>query len=248
MSTLSTTSTIGPVDPGTDDDSSGGFFGFDCGVYAEPGVQAHCIGTPCSVFEQDCGGTSKCVPIPSGELRYSGRQCVSVGSEPGLAGDVCSPGGGFDGCDYGLMCYLVNADTEEGICTPLCEGTEDEPTCAAAGTACFDEVPVCMAQCDPLMPDACGAGQTCACTNADGPCQCVQQATLPAEPLEDCGFPGECADGLACAPTGSLDCTGASCCTPYCDLAMPNTCPEIDAGQLCSPLFGDEGGVGVCSF
>lgn len=243
QTTTSTTSTTGP-----DDDSSGGFQGFDCGTYAPKGVQSHCLGTPCSVFAQDCGGNSKCVPLSSGELRYDVRQCLSIGPDPGLVGDVCSTGGGFDGCDFGLMCYLISPDTQEGICTPLCQGSPDEPTCEAPGTACLDEVPVCMAQCDPLAPEACGASETCACTNAEGPCLCVQQAVLPAEPLEGCGFPGECADGLACAPAENLDCQGESCCTPYCDLEAPDPCLELDVGQQCSPLFADKGGVGVCTF
>ncbi len=248
VSTQGTTSTTGSTDPGPDDDSSGGFLGFDCGTYAPPGVQTHCLGTPCSVFEQDCGGTSKCVPLSNGELRYDVRQCISVGPNPGLAGDVCAPGGGFDGCDFGLMCYLINPDTQEGICTPLCQGTQDEPTCDAAQTACLDEVPVCMAQCDPLAPEACGAGETCACTNAEGPCLCVQQALLPAEYLEDCGSSGECADGLACAPAENLECKGESCCTPYCDLGGPDTCLDLEGGEQCSPLFAGEGDIGICIF
>ncbi len=247
VSPQTTTSTSGPVDPEPDDGSSGGFSGFDCGTYAPPGVQTHCLGVPCSVFEQDCGGTSKCVPFQTDELRYRVRQCVSVGPDAGLAGDVCSPGGGFDGCDFGLMCYLVSPDTQDGICTPLCEGTQDMPTCDVPQTACLDDVPVCMAQCDPFAPEACGARETCACTDPTGPCLCVQQWLVPAESLESCELPGECADGLACAPAENLDCNGESCCTPYCELEGPDACPNLEVGQVCSPLFDDQSDIGVCT-
>lgn len=124
----------------------------------------------------------------------------------------------------------------------------DAPTCSAPQTACVEDVPVCMAQCDPLMADACGAREPCVCTDPTGPCLCVQQSLAPAESLESCEPPGECADGLACAPAESLDCRGESCCTPYCDLKAPNPCPEAEMGQMCSPLFAGPAEIGNCTF
>jgi len=243
--TASTVSTTGSADDATSDsdDPDDGTVSWDCGSQAPPGTQTHCTAAPCDVFEQNCGGDGKCVPFLFDKLNYGGTTCVSVGAEPGLAGDACTHQGGLDGCDYGLMCYFVSPQTEEGICTPLCEGAASDPICTAEGTACMDEVPVCLGVCDPLGPDACGDGQTCTCADS---CVCAQQAEEPAEYLEPCDGPGFCDDGLACIAGDQLDCMAEFCCTPYCDANVPESCPDVDSGQTCVPLPDGPPGLGIC--
>jgi hypothetical protein len=54
---------------------------------------------------------------------------------------------------------------------------------------------------------------------------------------DECLFKTDCAVGLACvhdAPGCEL-----GCCSPYCDLGQPNTCPGAADGEQCFPWFDD---------
>jgi hypothetical protein len=52
---------------------------------------------------------------------------------------------------------------------------------------------------------------------------------------DPCEFFNTCDPGLACVAASTFaDCTGAACCTPYCDLEAPSCpLPELD----CAPFF-----------
>lgn len=52
---------------------------------------------------------------------------------------------------------------------------------------------------------------------------------------EACDFINACDPGLSCEEAATPGCATQSCCTPFCDLNEPNTCPGL--GQVCVPAF-----------
>lgn len=62
---------------------------------------------------------------------------------------------------------------------------------------------------------------------------------------DPCEFVNVCDLGLFCAnPELVPGCTGASCCTPYCNVDAPDECEVQLPGTVCTPWFdSDEGSV-----
>ncbi|MBL4683249.1 MAG: hypothetical protein JKY37_01555 [Nannocystaceae bacterium] len=263
VSTTEQDSTTGADSSSSSEDDEGPFSTFDCAVHAPPGTSTHCAGTPaCDPYSQSyCSEGEKCVPrADSDGLHHNTTVCVEVVPDPVPLGEPCGwqgpPEDGLDTCDFGAMCYFVDPDTDEGVCTPLCDGAIDNPLCANPDQSCFEPIPVCVPTCDPLLPGECGSGQACVCPREEGnSCVCVVAAQTPAPYLGPCTFHGQCADGMACAVGRTVGCAGPWCCTPYCDasLAEPDpACPDIAFGQICTPLY-EEGKapgaehIGICA-
>jgi len=198
-------------------------------------------GLKCSWIFTEYGPVTACVPKPELPAPDGAACAVATADDP------------FDPCAYGSYCAFGDS-YGVGICTPLCEGSADEPTCGDGGSVCrvCDDCPsVCLAVCDPL-DEMCGDGLVCAASMQLGAFVCTMDAsTDTGGGLNDpCEFANECGPGLACAPGELLaDCDAGGCCTPYCDTQDPTTC---EASKYCTPWplqasFPDYEHVGVCT-
>ncbi len=224
-----TTATVTTLPPG---DSSNGFI-FDIPDHIDPS---------CSVWLQDCGEGEKCAPwaVDGGDV-YNSTRCVPVSPNPNAPGDACAVEGistsGVDDCDAASMCFGVT-DEGVGICEPFCIGEETQPLCADPGRSCVSSgggvLALCLPNCDPLLQDCAtdygcypwGSGFICGPDATQG--QGVDDVA--------CSFLNDCALGYICVPAAEVaDCTDASCCTPYCSVAEPNSC--AGSGEECVPLF-----------
>ena len=98
--------------------------------------------------------------------------------------------------------------------------------------------------CDPLDPDACATGGTCAPTPSGN--TCVESTGTAAE-LESCTWAG-CEPGLICAPADDHPaCDVDDCCVSYCDVLTAGSCDDAASGDTCVGLeFSANLNVGVC--
>jgi hypothetical protein len=223
---------------------------FPCAFYACPPD----VGDPteCDLFAQDCPVGEKCAPWF--EDSPYGTRCVPVAPDPGAAGDACAWIDGVDDCDFGLLCWVRDGETEEGTCVPQCGGTLREPTCPEAGQVCAilnDElVTVCFDACDPLLGD-CPADSGCHRVVMDFVCIWTYE---PGVYGDACYYVNDCDPGHTClAETSFPACATGGCCTPFCDVTQAEPCPEAELGVACVPVF-EEGmapagheDVGVCA-
>lgn len=201
-------------------------------------------GDACDPFKQDCPPGEKCTAwAPDGSPDPYANKCLPVDPNPKQAGESCEAAGkgtGIDDCDVGMYCWY-SAFWEAGYCVEFCKGSDEDPECPD-GTFCeipADAVmPLCRPTCEPLMPGDCPENQTC-----------VQAATetFLCKWLSGLGGDGEACDSLTsclsgiCKDSDSLPmCGSGQCCTSYCDLNEPNTCPQADLGAECVSLFGFE--------
>ena len=53
------------------------------------------------------------------------------------------------------------------------------------------------------------------------------------------GIQAACLDGHGCYPevVAAAGCESEWCCTPFCDLTEPNTCPGAGGGEVCTPVY-----------
>jgi hypothetical protein len=207
----------------------------------------------CDPWMQDCPAGEKCVPFSNDGGPWNANRCVQIKGD-GQPGDTCSWDGiseGSDSCGADSHCWdVMEVDGQlQGVCTPFCQGTADNPLCGP-NTSCLianeGSINLCVTTCDPLAQD-CGPGLGCFwATNAF---QCIFTAgeIMGGEP---CGFINDCAPGHLCTAADVLPgCNGSACCTPFCDLLEPQC---GDPATECSAFF-EEGmsppgyeSVGVC--
>lgn len=234
--------TTGASSSASGSDSSGGqMFITPTDFHCAAAHGARCF--PCSLWQQDCGPGNKCAPwSSSGSGSWDQEVCTPVDRNPDHAGDPCTTDGepkGHDSCDATSVC-LHGSGTTEGVCTPLCMGTQQDPICPD-GTTCVianDGVfTLCLPNCDPLAP-ACAGTDICIPHPSDPGFVCVTDASgADGQLFGACSFINGCDPGLHCAdPAHAVECDpmGDGCCLPYCDLTMP-TCPG--AMQECLPWF-----------
>ncbi len=196
----------------------------------------------CSLFDQDCPRGDKCMPWANdGGDRWNASRCSPIDDDPDAPGEPCTVEGsgltGIDSCELGAMCWDVDPETLDGICVPMCSGSEENPQCPAP-TECLlandDYLPLCLPTCDPLSPE-CDPGDLCV-PNFD------RFFCMP--PLENapeggpCEFFDGCAPGLVCAASDtvapSCDQGVSGCCTPFCDLAAADPSAVcFEPGQEC---------------
>jgi hypothetical protein len=201
----------------------------------------------CDVWEQNCPDGQKCVAFGwDTESIWDATRCWPVADDPGQLGDPCtveeSSFSGSDDCDFGLMCFFVDADTLTGTCVEQCQGPSFDPTCAPPDTTCLvtNDAPlaVCLPRCDPL-DQACG--DDAACVYADEDLMCVPVAGDGAAYGDACEYVNSCNAGLLCVVAEfAVDCDASNCCTSFCDLsdADPDlACPGYDQGERCMPVF-----------
>ena len=223
------------------DESSTGFFDATSFLQNPDG------GSPsygCSPWDQNCPPGEKCMAHSyNGDPWWNGTRCVPIADDPGGSGDPCTVEGnalsGMDDCDFGLMCWDVDPDTNTGQCQPLCIGSELSPVCEDPTQICWVNsdgiLTLCVDTCAPLAPDCPG---TQGCYPADDRFVCAPEISGDEGAFgERCANINACDAGLACidgAAVPGCD-AGFGCCSPYCDTTAANACPG--EGQECVPWF-----------
>ncbi|MCB9755392.1 MAG: ribulose phosphate epimerase [Myxococcales bacterium] len=210
----------------------------------------------CDPWAQDCPEGEKCVPTGEENGVYDATHCVAVSDAPKQPGDPCAVEGyvvsGVDDCDLGLMCWDVDPDTLTGVCYEMCTGTPDNPMCSNPQDVCLianDGVLIlCLDGCDPLAQN-CPDGQGCLFVNDAFSCVPLAEEKPPGAV---CEFVNVCAEGSACINGEAYPgCQGLGCCSPFCDLDLPVSCPEpqMDCVPWYEPGQAPPGleDVGVCS-
>jgi hypothetical protein len=199
----------------------------------------------CDVWDQDCPEGQKCLAFGwDSEDAWDETRCSPVAVDPGQLGDPCtveeSNISGIDDCDLGLMCFYVAPSTLTGVCVQQCEGSESDPICDDASTACLvtngAPLALCLPRCDPLHLD-CDDGSGCVPGDQEFVCAPVHGAAYG----EACEYTNSCAPGLACVEDEFVPgCVASGCCTAYCDLTDEDAdlaCPQYDGGERCVPWF-----------
>ena len=214
-------------------------------------------GSACDVFAQDCPAGGKCMPWASDAGGSpNATRCVPIADEPAGIGAPCQVDeswySGVDDCEVGALCWSVDPKTLEGICVPLCLGTESEPYCADPSRFCALAPPlaICLPLCNPLQDD-CPDGEVCYWTpgSFQGDWQCGPDVSGDIGDYGDpCAFANQCDPGLVCLGLGALPpedaCEGAlGCCTEVCDVFDPAgalQCTGAAGGQECLPFYDDD--------
>ncbi|MCA9705596.1 MAG: hypothetical protein KDK70_07105 [Myxococcales bacterium] len=201
-----------------------------------------------------CGPGLKCMPYDSsGTSFYDAAACFPIDPNPvGLYEPCVWYGGawsGYDNCGDHAFCADYDGDGE-GTCTGICIWTADdwdayycEDPAAEGSWGCQSCFCSCEVPCDPLQPDACGDGNACVPTSHPD-FLCVPDASAELGDYGDpCEYINGCDPGLFCANPASVPAPGCDqalgCCTPFCDLTQPNTCPGALEGQECLPWYED---------
>lgn len=204
----------------------------------------------CDPWLQNCPQGQKCVPSENAETTI----CVPLVNDPSGAGAPCTASSasafhGEDTCDKGLSCYFVTVDELAGTCVPMCQGSLGSPKCPEGGVCVFfgqyNALQLCLQHCNPLM-DECPSGGHC--SSPDWGFLCFDPNDPTANQAGDSCELTDCGKGLICVNAADVPgCPGDVCCTPYCDINGPNTCPN--PGQKCVPLLDANrpmGNVGAC--
>lgn len=216
------------------------------------------LGMECDEFANDCPDCFKCVPYGGDGGTWDDNACAAIQPGASTVGQSCSfPAGvfgGVDSCDADSLCWQIDFENEMGTCLARCSGTADRPVCPDPGTRCLtsgDSVAVCVAVCDPVLQD-CGGSEACY-ISSDGFPLCAQNASGGKAPAgTECEFLNACNEGLTCiGATNVPDCMGTNCCSPFCDLDMPDAC-DVLPGTSCAALFASNPppgleDVGVCA-
>ncbi len=182
-----------------------------------------------------------------GGSSWNNDKCVPVVDDPKQTGEPCFAAeggvGGVDDCDLGLMCWNVDVD-KMGICFELCGGSPETPTCKAPKTSCavYGEatLALCLPGCNPVVQN-CDPSDVCIENpgGGDDGFICVPDASGDEGQLHDpCMFANSCDPGLQCVDSAwAVECDQLeeSCCEPFCDITLPNTCPGV--GQVCNAYF-----------
>lgn len=237
----------GDGDSGDSDGESGGDSDGGTVFIVEPDGGG--LGVECDVWNQDCPDGQKCMPwVNDGGNAWNATKCTPVDANPKEPGDECQVEGdgksGIDDCAPSAMCWNVEDGT--GTCLAFCEGSPDAPTCSDPDTACSitnDGVLIlCLPLCDPLLQDCQGINE--ACYPVGDRFQCAPDRSDDTGVYGDpCESINSCDAGLFCtAATNVPGCTGAGCCSEYCDLSSPDgdaQCSGSDMGQTCQSFFAE---------
>lgn len=240
--------TTTPTPETTDDPDTGN----DTAVFLDPDTScfAHCTFS-CDVWLQDCPDGEKCSAWANdGGVSWNDTRCSPVEPDPDQPGEPCTVEGsgvsGIDTCALGAMCWDVDPDTNTGTCVALCTGSSEAPQCADACERCLvtneEVLNLCLPLCAPFGDD-CAPGQVCAMFGNGF--QCLPGAGYGGAGVgEVCTATAECDPGLVCTSAAELPaCEGPACCTPWCDVANPESCAEVP-GTACVEL---DAGVDGCT-
>jgi hypothetical protein len=176
------------------------------------------LGDPCDLYEQQCEPGLKCQP----DLVDGNHTCQSDGDK--AIYDDCDVS--EDDCSEGAFCLYTDP---EGVCYPICFGTEGNPQCAG-GQVCIDAgVPLCVTQCDPNGSD-CQNFEGCFPRSVEEEFICVAGSQAIAigdacASLNDCEFGSYCGPDALCVEycdTADDICTQGGTCTAWTDFTVPN--------------------------
>jgi len=216
-------------------------------------------GIECDIWLQDCPVGDKCMPWAAGGGSWDATMCTPVDPAAVPTGDVCEVVGsgtsGIDNCELGAMCWGVDAVTLEGTCVEMCTGSPMAPVCGPPDTNCVISnggvLILCLPGCDPLLQNCPDPGD--ACYPIGDEFSCAPDASgADGVDGDPCEFINVCDPGLMCAGAAALEgCFGSGCCTPFCDLSLPDPCLALS--EDCVPFYGPGlappglEDVGVCS-
>jgi hypothetical protein len=230
-----------------------------------PGPDAGIGDGQCDPWAQDCPAGYKCMAYaPEDEFSFTGNKCTAVVDAPKAIGDPCHVEGGWwsgiDDCDYGLVCWDINHDTNEGQCVAMCTGSAEAAECPSSADVCAFWVTgishVCLRTCDPLVQD-CTPGQACLPewgSNAEEWVCKAEYSFDEGQEFDPCAYSNVCNPGLVCwDPSKAIECTDPmnGCCLSLCDLGDPQC---NGAGAECTPFYDtfdgeappEFGNVGLC--
>jgi len=239
-STTSVNTPSSPSDAGCDDAATvldGG------GVVEQPAAGGPaCPSGACNYQTQDgCDATQACRPQFSAAASGVEPGCEAAGD--GKSGAACKSGGD---CAVGYFCV-------EQTCRKQCCGNDwtvcdDGESCfrplqvKAGGVVTNSGMSLCfpVGGCDPLDPNACGKGSSCAIVDGRGSVACIPTST--AQVGAPCDSGGACAAGAICVSLSD----GAECRA----LCRADACgsPGCGPGQgTCVHFNRDPAGVGECT-
>lgn len=237
-STGVTTGAGSTTDDACDD---GGFIG---------GCNQTCAAGEICVFEvSGDAAETECRPNPDGCVPSDpcSPACAALCSADTLCGGTC---GGLM-CGDPVTCGIGLDQCKDGKCTPSdvleqddWNGNEPVLPCPADMT-CVGYVPailmLCTPSCDPLQQD-CPTGERCSPVSNPAPgYACFDDVSgADGQAGEPCTMLNGCDPGLVCVfADDTTPCGGDVCCTPYCDVNEPNTCPQAPE-QVCRPAFKEQ--------
>ncbi|HEY0136544.1 MAG TPA: ribulose phosphate epimerase, partial [Nannocystis sp.] len=196
--------------------------------------------------------TEKCMPYANdGGGSWNATKCTPLDASPGQPGDECQAEGdgtsGVDNCALGTMCWFLDAENK-GTCIEMCTGSADAPMCPG-GKTCDESndgvIIICLDTCDPLA-QTCPDGQICFFDGVDAFICDFDASGEQGKYGDPCEYINVCDYGLFCADVtlvpGCAETMATGCCSPYCNVNDPNTCPGKDAmpGQECVPWYGED--------
>jgi len=203
----------------------------------------------CDEIAQDCPESEKCVPFGFDDCSYP--RCVPItGDKP--AGEPCTVDAqAIDDCDGDSWCYPGTLGLDvPGVCIPFCQHSRQAAVCDDPSLTCvFDELTYhgvlgCRPRCEPLTPTGCEPWERCTFTHPTLPeFGCVLAGGVVNG--EVCSSIQACDSGVCVIAEALLECAGASCCSPWCDVLAP----DCALGLECVVFFIDEpeSTVGVCA-
>ena len=221
------------------------------------------LGEDCELEMQDCAEGLKCMPYSTdGSGWWNDTACFPIDPEHVELGEPCqwegSSWSGHDDCGPAAVCWDIVE--EPGECKGLCQmevpGDWDTLFCEQEGTVpyigCQDCFCICEQPCDPIT-QGCDEGQACFPTG--DVFICGADASTDEVHGSPCEFINVCGPGLMCM-NGDLvpGCEGElGCCSTFCEVDQPNTCPGAAMGEECVPWYeageAPEGyeNLGICS-
>jgi hypothetical protein len=228
-----------------DGSSSGGSTSMAFIMEPDSGVSAEC-----DIWAQDCQDGEKCAPWANdGGNSWNATRCVPESANPKEPGDSCTTDGsdvsGNDDCIKGSLCFSVNPETNEGICTAFCQGSEASPTCADPNAVCNisnnGSLILCLPTCNPMLQDCPTTGQPQGCYPVNDEFLCWPDFSFDLGSYGDpCEYFNVCDPGLYCGAAEVVPgCIGSvGCCTEYCDTTDANaSCAGASDGAECVPWW-----------
>jgi len=209
-------------------------------------------GEECNFESQDpgCAEGLKCIPYSGdGSGQPNAAACFPIHPDAvGLYEDCEWTGGvfsGYDNCGDNAYCndYTGEGGTCQGLCLFLSDDWDDlacEDSEAIPGWGCQSCFCTCERLCDPLDVEACPEGQACYGWGGHPDFGCAPDVSGEMGAYGDpCEFINVCDAGHYCANADAVPgCTESiGCCTLFCDVTQPNTCPGAAEGQECVPWF-----------
>ena len=223
--------------------------------FLDPYPELGGVSIECDVWAQDCPAGQKCMPWANdGGTSWNATKCVPIDPDPAAPGEPClaveNGLSGLDDCDLASMCWSVDPVTLEGVCLPLCVGSEVEPHCEDPQSECIVSASgvlnLCHPTCDPVLQDCELEGlPDDACVPVHDAFACIFVAAPGAGYGTPCASTNDCEVGLFCANAAAVPGCSSSqgCCSEFCDATDPDasaSCAGASQGQVCIPWFDED--------